>query len=186
MKKTFHILIAGILLLVISFLIDHIVIKLALYAQNPMLSYIFGWLSSIISLVLVLLVMTSLFMWEENKKHYILPLWLSFASALLLVYIIKFLVKRGRPGEAMEVLGFQDYSFPSAHAAVSFSALPILDKEFPMLKWFWLLFASLVALSRIYLGVHYLSDVIAGILLGYLVGRLILEFLKDKGFRHGA
>jgi undecaprenyl-diphosphatase len=174
------------ILLAISLIIDDTVIRLMENAHNPALTYLFGWLSSIISLVLVLLVMTSLFLWEENKKHYILPLWMSFVSTLLIVYALKFLVQRARPGEAMEFLGFPDYSFPSAHAAVSFSTLPILDKEFPMLKWFWLSFASLVAASRLYIGAHYLSDVIAGIMLGYLIGRLILVFQRKQGLMHGA
>jgi len=65
------------------------------------------------------------------------------------------------------------------HAAAAFSALPVLDLEFPKLKWFWLGFALLIALSRIYMGVHYFSDVVAGAFFGYLIGRFY--FLREKG-----
>ena len=52
--------------------------------------------------------------------------------------------------------------------------MAILDKEFPKMKWIWLTIAVVVALSRLYIGVHYLSDVIAGGILGYFVGLVII------------
>jgi undecaprenyl-diphosphatase len=44
---------------------------------------------------------------------------------------------------------------------------------------FWLGFAILVAFSRVYFGVHYLSDVIAGAFIGYLIGYLAMN-LEEK------
>ena len=63
-----------------------------------------------------------------------------------------------------------------------FCAIPILDKEFPKLKYFWIAFAVLVAFSRIYFGLHFLSDVIAGGLIGYLIGIFIVNLEKEKKF----
>jgi len=58
------------------------------------------------------------------------------------------------------------YSFPSGHTlhAVSFTTL-IVD-SFPELSWLCVPFAILVAMSRVVLGLHYPSDVVAGALIG--------------------
>jgi undecaprenyl-diphosphatase len=58
--------------------------------------------------------------------------------------------------------------------------LPILDREYPHFRVFWIAFASLVAFSRLYLGVHYLSDVVTGAAIGYLIGFGIMRFAEGK------
>jgi len=65
---------------------------------------------------------------------------------------------------------------------LAFCALPILSKEFPKLKYAWIAFAGLVAFSRVYFGVHFLSDVIAGSLIGFLVGTIIVRGEKEYKF----
>jgi len=178
-KQTIFIVATLLIALVLSFLVDDLILELAGGMQGPVLTYIFSWISYILSLLFVLLIMTTLFMWEEKKKDWIIPLWFSAACGFVISYILKFLVARERPLGTEMLLGFLDYSFPSTHAAITFAIVPILDEEFPMLKWFWILFAVFVAVSRIYLQKHYLSDVLAGILLGYVIGRTII-FLKRK------
>jgi len=169
----------GLVFLLFSFLFDKIIVDFMQVIQIPLFNYFFTWVSYVISLILVLLVMTSLFMWEENKKDWIIPLWFSCLMAFIITYAIKFIVARERPEEIIYLFGLQDYSFPSAHAAVSFAAIPILDEEYPQLKWFWIAFASVVAFSRLYLNLHFVSDVVAGIIIGYAIGRTIV-YLKIK------
>jgi undecaprenyl-diphosphatase len=70
-------------------------------------------------------------------------------------------------------------SFPSGHAMIVFSIVPFLMKNFPKQKYYFILLAVLVAFSRIYLNVHYLSDIVAGAFLGYLIG-VIFSDLEDK------
>ncbi len=120
----------------------------------------------------VIFIILGLFLLFKNKKYFFV---FAIASSLgsLLPQIIKPLTKIQRPEN---ILGGQDYSFPSGHATISmifllssiFLLSPFLKSEFSR-KLFLLLTSiifPLVALSRIYLSVHWTTDVIAGIILG--------------------
>lgn len=174
----------GVFFLISSFLLDNAVFFFIDLIKNQVLDIFMGWVTNFFSLFVILIFMTSLFLWEERKSRWIKPLWLSFFSTILIVFIINMIVMRPRPFGNILIIPFLNiiyYSFPSTHAAVAFSALPVLDLEFPKLKWFWLGFALLIALSRIYLGFHYFSDVVAGAFFGYLIGKLYS--LREKGKR---
>lgn len=117
-------------------------------------------------------------------------LWL-LAGALLCILLadqlssglIKPLFARPRPCQDPQIMyqlrclaGRGDaYSFPSSHAANNFAlitylALMFRDKITAILLYFW---ALCVCYSRIYLAMHYFSDVLCGALLGLVVGLLI-------------
>jgi membrane-associated phospholipid phosphatase len=57
-------------------------------------------------------------------------------------------------------------SFPSGHAADGFFIAVFLGLYFPKMRWFFIALATMTAYSRIYCGVHYPSDVVAGALMG--------------------
>jgi membrane-associated phospholipid phosphatase len=92
-----------------------------------------------------------------------------------LAFVGKYIFKRVRPMGHLTYLGKIDSAFPSAHSAGSFAAAFILAFFWPTLSIPFFILASLVAISRIYLELHFFSDVIGGILLAYLMTIFILD-----------
>lgn len=153
--------------------------------RNPILDIVFTAFTHLGTMIAVLFIIMSLFMLKKHRRGWIIPLWLSLAFAAALAYIIKYAVMRGRP-EAIgiaAVIAATGYSFPSAHSATAFSALPVMDKVFKKLSYAWIAIAILISFSRIYLGVHYLSDVIFGGTLGFCFGWLFLELKNRNWFK---
>jgi undecaprenyl-diphosphatase len=99
------------------------------------------------------------------------------------VYGLKFLIQRERPLLFLDVsskiskgLGeILDPSFPSAHAVFAFMMATILAHRFPRYRVFFFVFAGIIGWTRIYLGLHYPSDVITGALMGYGITKLFLH-----------
>jgi len=113
----------------------------------------------------------------DKKKRLLLILCLIAAVGIsdLAEHHIKNWVARPRPFQAMpEVHPLVDaygHSFPSGHATNSFAACVFLAIFFKRWKWWLLALASLVAFSRVYVGVHYPGDVLGGAVLGSAVAR---------------
>ena len=99
--------------------------------------------------------------------------------------IIKNLVGRGRPSNLideteMKIDKPKDHSFPSGHTASSFCAFTVTLLNCPPFIWIpSLIAASLISFSRVYLRVHYLSDVIGGIVLGVFNGALATVIINS-------
>lgn len=75
------------------------------------------------------------------------------------------------------------FSFPSNHALNNFAAAVFLLRLFPQYKWIFLITATLISISRIYLGVHYPSDVLGGAILGIGFGYLFsIIALKTENY----
>jgi undecaprenyl-diphosphatase len=102
---------------------------------------------------------------------------LTGALGVLLYKVLKDRTVRPRPlaahaGIQSAVAPLDRYSFPSGHTlhAVAFTVVAV--EAYPVLGWLLVPFAALVALSRVLLGLHYPSDVLAGAVLGAAIGYL--------------
>lgn len=115
----------------------------------------------------------------KNKKIGIL-IWVNIAISTLLNQILKFIIQRPRPTE-FRIIDERGYSFPSGHSMISATFYGFLiyliykNVKNKYLKYsliiMLVILILLIGTSRIYLGVHYTSDVLAGFLIAisYLI-----------------
>lgn len=97
--------------------------------------------------------------------------------------LIKKLAVRKRPFQnnpdiQLDIKTPSSSSFPSGHATISFASTTILFFLSPVAGWIALAVSAIVALSRLYLMVHYPSDVLGGILIGILDGLIAVSVVS--------
>ena len=182
MKKSVGYLIVFVAL-VMSFVLDNWLAKSLVFVRADWLTYFFKFFTDIGTMVGLVIIGLFILFLAFKKKEYILPLIYATVATFLIGYMFKNIFLRPRPYEVLEIVPlvshFASASFPSLHAALVFSLLPILNKVWWKFRYVWILVVSLIALSRVYLGVHYLSDVIMGALLGYVVAEFVLDSMKN-------
>ncbi len=143
--------------------------------------------------VTVIALIVSLYALAAGRPRLVLALLWTPAS-FLLDDVLKLLFQHPRPTEAIIAIP-DSYSFPSGHA-VAASALYITlaliaaqgerrQRPRRILLWSGVAVALLVAWSRVYLGVHYFSDVIGGLLLGG-AGSIAAALVLSRTDRHEA
>lgn len=128
--------------------------------------------------------------WKFKKNFWRAVLLLAFSVSLadVICYrIIKQNFSRQRPfqtesfqSEVRKVGHAHGNSFPSNHAANTFAGASTLSYLFPNFSYFFYFYAFLVALSRVYVGVHYPFDVICGALVGLFVAISIRKLFRNQ------
>lgn len=177
-------------------LVDLQIQQQLLSLREPSVVKVFLWITSLGTWQVTLsLTLVSAFMWWVwNKRAYTLGFLVSLGGTLFYTYILKILIDRPRPLEAIYLE--TSASFPSAHAALAvavygflaFAALRHLKSWTVKLNAFFacVVLMVLIGLSRLYLGVHFFSDVWNGFILGLVwlaCGVALTEWLERGRFK---
>lgn len=164
--------------------------NLLAYFRNPELIKIFFWITLLGKWQIIIgsafIISTILWLW--HKRSYILYLWMTLIAGEVFNYFGKLFVHRARPLHPVYVEN--SFSFPSGHAMVAvifygFLAYILIRH---VKKWkhkvniffgvLTIIFA--IGMSRLYLGVHYMSDVLGGYLLGFLIVLTVIALHEWK------
>lgn len=188
----------SVILSILAFLYDKEIVRFIASSRSDFLDYMFLSVTFASNAYIIFFFLTTLFLWNNNHRRWVLPLWFTSFFAIAISYLLKIIVARPRPFQAIKGLSVLqiafhfmrnnfntwNFSFPSFQALLVFSALPVLNKEFKKFRYIWFVFACLVGFSGVYFGVHYLSDVITGAIIGYLIGLLMIKIEEKYSYSH--
>jgi len=165
--------------------IDNFILQLMLEIQNPGLTKIMQVLTFFGNPAFWFLI-AAIFYWlgKENESSYLTTLILASTT---ITALIKTIIAKPRPSvipnnEGIDLLSsnYDKYSFPSGHATMISSAFTYFFNEIKKrTKLIFALLVLIILFSRLYLGKHFLSDVIAGLILGLFIGFIAAE-IKEK------
>lgn len=113
----------------------------------------------------------------DKIKNVSLLLFTATATTGVLTQLLKHFFGRPRPNHYDESLslgfGFFNFessfhSFPSGHSSTIFVVALVFSLLTPRIKYFYLIIAAIIALSRVFVGAHYLSDILGGVVVAYV------------------
>lgn len=156
----------------------HITHVLTASRSGPLLHFFYG-VTILMNAVTIFVtgMFLTLVLWRQRAVMYLLILWLTLAGSTTLIVCTKAFFQRSRPEDFLPIVQETSYSFPSGHATIAVIVFGFLAYLFVRENHAWILKLCAIAvalvmiafmdMSRLYLGVHYMSDVLAGNALGF-------------------
>ncbi len=158
--------------------------------SSPLLDHAIPWITYLGSHFAVILFILLSFIVTRQRKILRLLLF-HYAVQSAVIYSLKFSIQRQRPFHLLPEMSSKiakgpgeilDPSFPSAHTAMAFMMATILSHWFPRYRVPFYILAGFIGWTRIYMGLHYPTDILAGALLGYGISKGLL-FVFQKRWR---
>lgn len=168
---------------------DHRIFKWCNHSlSHKMLDRLFGVLTHLggatFTIVSALLIAWLTYnVWDMTAYQSLLALSISH----IMVVIVKKLVRRNRPFRALQEVKvgnfpLKDFSFPSGHTTAIFAVItPLLFLVSPLPTILLIILGVLVGMSRIYWGYHYPTDCLAGCIIGFGSGWLVIYLMHVLG-----
>lgn len=129
---------------------------------------------------------------RERLARFGLYLFCTVAATGILVNVLKVLFGRARPRllfrEDTYGFGFFEFdssylSFPSGHTTTAFAAAAALGAAFPRHRWIFYVCGTIIALARVVLTSHYLSDILVGAWLGAVGSMVLAQYMMREPVR---
>lgn len=176
------------------FAFDVVLANLLVTLRTPTLTHVLFTVTLLGSLQIVVFVAicASGILIQSREKAFVIGLWVSLFASQSVTWLGKVFFARSRPGGLIPLYHEASYSFPSGHATSAvalygFIAYLLLRFETAWMRRAYIaigavLVIGLIDFSRLYLGVHYFSDVLAGDLVGWialLFSISLAEWIRD-------
>ncbi|MBI2607822.1 MAG: phosphatase PAP2 family protein [Candidatus Doudnabacteria bacterium] len=141
----------------------------SLAGQSQVLDYLGVFFAEHLVWMMLALVL-ALWLYKNLRTKVLLALGSALAGRVI-VELLKRGIERARPFEVMDVnqllIKDQGFSFPSGHAVILFA----IALAFYRTRWFWplIVLATIGSIARVFVGVHYISDIIGSVVIAALV-----------------
>ena len=168
--------------------------------SNPVFDWLMPFLTDLNKSPIALAITALLLLWmlvkgkKAGRTAGIILILTIIVSDQLSSSVIKQMFARLRPCHVLQGVRLlvdcgSGYSFPSSHAVNNFAAATVLSHYYRKYRWGWFSFASLIAFTRPYVGVHYPSDAIGGAAIGWACAYALIlswEYVNRNYVEKGA